>query len=96
MVYKNHQTFCPASQLISKLAEPLTDLTVSRAKQLFRFTFEVQSSLKTNEQQMALSKASRASVIFFSNVTKLLKDRNTKLMKDVVCQTMNMCDMGIR
>lgn len=54
MLYKHSQTFCTKDQLISKLAEPLTDLRMSSAKQLFRFNFEVQCSPETNQLQTVL------------------------------------------
>lgn len=82
MLYKHHQAFCPEGQLISKLAEPLTDLRMSRAKQLCRFTFEVQCRPETNEQQTVLSTASRASVVFFK-VIRRMQGRRSNWMKDV-------------
>lgn len=36
MLYKHCQTFCPEGQLISKLAETLADLRISRAKTVVR------------------------------------------------------------
>lgn len=89
MVYKHHQTFCPEGQLISKLAEPLTDLRMNRAEQLCRFTFEVQCSPETNEQQTALSTAWRTSKVFFQ-VIKIMQERKSKWMKELVFQTLNM------